>query len=339
MHLKAKIRKLSKKYLPHSLRHYRNVFFRKIGEDELHDFFKRLGVREGMTIYVQSSFSSLGYYPKGAVGLIELLLELVGPKGTIVMPSFPFSGSMADYVATNPIFDVRDTPSTVGYMSEVFRTFPGVKRSIHPTHPVAALGRRAAEITAGHEKTVTPQGEDSPFAELARANAYILRIGTAYYPLFHYLQEKLDYPNQFLPDSVCLECLDYNGNVLPVTTRVHYPSLAPYIFCLERKEGEAPALVNFSDFPILYRGNREEKLRSDPERRAGYIKLIEYRRAFADRHELGSGQVNGCRCELFSAADSLDFAVKEAGTLLNIYRDFYTLTNLERIISEKRFYW
>lgn len=339
MRLKAEIRRLSKKVLPHSLRHYRNLLFRRVGEAEIKDFLKGLGVRVGMTLYVQSSFSSLGYYPKGAYGFIELLRDLVGPGGTIVMPSFPFRGSMAEYAAARPVFDVRETPSAVGYLTEVFRTFPGVKRSIHPTHPVAALGRRAEEITAGHERTATPQGEDSPFAKLAEEDGYILRLGAAYYPLFHHLQEKLDYPNQFLSDPVTLSCLDYHAREITVTTRVHPPTLVPYIFCLRNGDRQDPVLINFSDFPLLYSGKREEKLRADPARRAGLNELLELRRRFTRKSELGAGRINNCVGELFSAADSLDFAVGEAKRLLERHRDFYNLSRLEKLIAEGRFSW
>jgi aminoglycoside N3'-acetyltransferase len=339
MYLNVLIRKLSKRFLPHSLRHYRNIVFRRVGEEELSAFFQGLGVKKGMTLYVQSSFSSLGYYPGGAGGLIKLLLELVGPEGTIVMPTFPFSGSMAGYVAPGPVFDVRQTPSAVGYLTEVFRTFPGTKRSLHPTHPVAALGRRAVEITTGHEKTVTPQGEDSPFARLAEDDGYVLRIGTAYYPLFHHLQEKLDYPNQFLPDPVTLKCLDCQHKRIEVTTRVHRPSLVPYIFCAgEEDEGE-PVLINFSDFPILYSGRREDKLKADPGRRAAYHKLLGFRQTFSRRYGLAAGQINGCVCELFSIIDSLDFALAEAKKLLDQYKDFYNLHTLEEMAAKGGFPW
>lgn len=339
MYLKAKIRQVSKKILPHSLRHYRNSVFRRIGEEELSSFLGELGVKKGMTIYVQSSFSSLGYYTGGAAGLIELLLELVGPEGTIVMPSFPFSGSMAEYVATKPVFDVRATPSTVGYLSEVFRTFPGVIRSIHPTHPVAALGWQAVKITSGHEKTVTPQGKNSPFARLAEGDGHVLRIGTAYFPLFHHLQEKLDFPNQFLPDQTTLKCLNYQHNQIEVKTKVHRPSLVPYIFCAGEDNTGKPVLINFSDFPVLFGGRREDKLKADPNQQAAYRKLIEFRRLFADRFPLSSGRINGCACDLFSAADSLNFAMNEAKKLLDGYRDFYKLTNLEQLVAAGRFRW
>jgi aminoglycoside N3'-acetyltransferase len=339
MRIKAEIRRVSKMVLPHSLRHYRDLFFRRVEEEELRAFFAELGVRPGMTLYVQSAFNCIGYYPKGAPGFIELLRNLLGPAGTIIMPSFPFSGSMEEYTAARPVFDVRATPAAIGYLPEVFRTFPGVIRSIHPTHPVAALGRLAAEITAGHEKTLTPQGEDSPFGALARADAFILRIGAAYYPLFHHLQEKLDYPNQFLPEPVTLRCVDYRGRKLEVTTRVHRPSLIPFIFRLEAGEGAEPVLINFSDFPVLFGGRRERRLKTDPLRREGWKLLAAFRRSFTERYGLASGLINGCFCDLFSAAASLDFAVGEGGRLLDRYRDFYQLSRLEKILAEGRFSW
>src|SRR5215831_12542887 len=113
-----------------------------------------LGVRPGGSLMVHSSLSSLGYVPGGVTAVIEALQRAIGPRGTLAMPAHSWErAGKGDFT-----FDVRKTPSCVGAISESFRKIPGVVRSLHPTHSVAALGPRAGFLTEGHENASTPCG-------------------------------------------------------------------------------------------------------------------------------------------------------------------------------------
>src|SRR5512140_1825021 len=168
-------------------RFYYDAIFHRVTRQDLHAFFTRLGVRPGMLVYLQSSYGALGHFSGGPRGLLDILIGILGPEGTLVLPSFPGVGSMAQLAASRPVFDVRATPSRIGVLPEVFRTMPGVVRSVHPSHPVCAVGALAEEIVAGHELCQTPQGPASPFARLYARGAHVLRIGTRANPLTHTL--------------------------------------------------------------------------------------------------------------------------------------------------------
>ena len=47
----------------------------------------KVGVRQGQSIMVHTSLSSLGFVCGGAQHVIEALLECVGEEGTIMMPT------------------------------------------------------------------------------------------------------------------------------------------------------------------------------------------------------------------------------------------------------------
>lgn len=80
-----------------------------------------------------------------------------------------------------PVFDRAVTPSRNGLMSEVFRRRPGVARSIHSTHSLAASGPRADAYLAGHYLNDSPAGPGTPYSRLIHAGASALMFGVDFY--------------------------------------------------------------------------------------------------------------------------------------------------------------
>lgn len=116
---------------------------------------RRLGVREGDSLFIHSSFKSLGPVAGGAETVIQALTDAVGSTGNILMPSFNLI--KGDRAAN---WDWAQTPSTVGWLTEYFRTCPGVVRSDHYSHSVAAFGPQAEWLTNGHR---SKEGMRSPW--------------------------------------------------------------------------------------------------------------------------------------------------------------------------------
>ena len=147
------------------------------------DFFKikedlsLLGIKTGDDILVHSSFKNLGGVEGGIETVIEALLSVVGDNGTLLFPTLSFSTVNPEPPINNPVFDVRNTPSCVGAMSNVFMNFEGVERSLHPTHSVAALGARQKEYIQNHELDNEPVGENSPFFKLGKLGGKVLFLG------------------------------------------------------------------------------------------------------------------------------------------------------------------
>lgn len=75
------------------------------------------------------------------------------------------------------IFDVARTPSETGRITELFRQRPGVLRSPHLCHSVAALGPQAHE-TLGDG--VSGFGRGSPFTCLMELDAWVLLLGVGF---------------------------------------------------------------------------------------------------------------------------------------------------------------
>lgn len=150
-----------------------------IGSPEaLSSRLRALGVGLGRVVMVHASMDALHRWcptldPKA---MTNLLLELIGADGTLLMPTFPFSGKQLDYLLVTRTFHVQRTPSRLGLLSEAFRRRRGVVRSRHPTHSVAALGRQAQELVSDPVPTST-FGPGSPFHRLYEGDGLVVGLG------------------------------------------------------------------------------------------------------------------------------------------------------------------
>ncbi len=188
------------------------------------------GLQNGDSVLVHSSLSKIGFVHGGPDTVVEALLRVLGPEGTLLMPTFPASGRNKDYLDKNPVFDVRLTPSAMGSITETFRKRPGVVRSLHPTDPVAAMGPLAGYYTSGHFGQMTPYNEHSPFRRLAEKNGKILMLGTTLNGAgtsLHTLEDAVDFPFPVYLD-LTYECtiIDETGCEHQVKTRVHNPEMS-----------------------------------------------------------------------------------------------------------------
>ena len=144
-----------------------------------------LGVRRGGLLIVHSALGSLGRVDAAEDGVIEGLLDAVGPSGTLCMPTLTF-GRYGPR-RPPPLFDPARARSRVGRIPERFRRRIGVLRSLHPTHSMAALGPRAEELLVGHHLSATPCGPDSPWGRVAGLGGQVLLlgVGTSACTMFH----------------------------------------------------------------------------------------------------------------------------------------------------------
>jgi aminoglycoside 3-N-acetyltransferase len=149
-----------------------------LDRDQLGEALRGLGVEPGACVMAHISMDEVGRVAPevGPLDLIALLKELLTEEGTLLIPTFPFTGFEADYVASDPAFDVRRTPSQMGLVTELFRRMPDTTRSLHPTHPVAGWGAHAAEILSTHHEGET-FGEGSPFCRMREWNGLVVGIG------------------------------------------------------------------------------------------------------------------------------------------------------------------
>lgn len=218
------------KSLRRKVRHRWLTTFCSFGPTELHALLRRLGVAPGDVVFVHSSFDKFEGFQGSFGDAIRVLQEAVGPDGGLLMPTFPFLGTAVEYARSEPLLDVRRTPSRTGILTEIFRRLPGVCSSLHPTHRVAGWGARAAGLLDTHRSARTPCGAGSPFQKLLEVDAKVLLLGVdRAMTFFHYLEEELEAQMPFSPftrERFTLAVRDEHGQTWPVSTRLYEPTVS-----------------------------------------------------------------------------------------------------------------
>lgn len=138
------------------------------------DALLSIGMQPGSTVLVHADAIVAAQFPpmpqkQRLDTLIEAIEAALGPLGTLVVPTFSYSCTKGEP------FDVLQTPSAVGIVSEHFRMLPGVCRSADPIFSFACRGPRAKELCSIQVRECF--GSDSVFAELHRLNAHIVELG------------------------------------------------------------------------------------------------------------------------------------------------------------------
>jgi len=158
---------------------------------------RALGLALGDVVLLHSSLRSLGWVEGGAETVVDAFLEAVGPEGLLAVPTLTATfapGCIYPDLVVHA-FDPKETPSRVGLITETLRRRPGAFRSAHPTHSMAALGRRAEELVQGHDRTST-FGKEGPYRRYVDWGAKLVFLGVSMRcnTTLHAIEDWLDLP-------------------------------------------------------------------------------------------------------------------------------------------------
>lgn len=196
------------------------------------DDLKKLNPNPLGTLLVHCSYRSIGDV-LGRADTVLTALETYMRDGLLVLPSHTWS--IVD--AKQPFYSVRDTPSCIGILPEIFRHRPDVYRSAHPTHSVAAKGKDAREFIAGDEYKHTPCARDSAWGRLLDRNATIMFIGVdlTKNTFIHGIEEWLGIPERITDSQEPLISILEDGTQIPVPSHRHIGHVSDNYHRIEQK--------------------------------------------------------------------------------------------------------
>jgi aminoglycoside N3'-acetyltransferase len=130
---------------------------------------RTLGVQPGSVLLVHTAFSRVGPLDGGPDALIDSLIDVLGPDGTLVMPSWTDEDDQP--------FDPASTSALphLGIVADTFWRRPGVLRGSHP-FAVAAVGAHADHITSA-PLVLPPHAPDSGVARVHELDGWVLLLG------------------------------------------------------------------------------------------------------------------------------------------------------------------
>ena len=128
-----------------------------------------MGINAGDTVLIHSSLKGIGHLSGGVEDVVKAFQEVLTADGTMIMPTYA-------YCYNGEVFNVNESPSKTGLLTEVFRTMPGVYRSWHPTHSMSAWGKHAEYVCKDHEK-VEPYGLESPLHKFLSLDGKVFLLG------------------------------------------------------------------------------------------------------------------------------------------------------------------
>ncbi|MHC1695264.1 MAG: AAC(3) family N-acetyltransferase [Eubacteriales bacterium] len=180
---------------------------------------KELGVNPAGTLLVHSSMRSIGQVEGGADTVLDVLCEYMS-EGLLVLPAHTWSQINAEY----NIYDPATEPSCVGLLTNLFLKREGVKRSLNPTHSVAALGRGAEDYLSGEEEYDTPLHYGGCWWKLYARDAQILFLGCSpkRNTFLHGVEEWNNIPNRLTEDYQQLKIRMPDGTLLDRPVRRHF---------------------------------------------------------------------------------------------------------------------
>lgn len=174
---------------------------------DLYEVLERLQINQGDILCVHSQIFGFGKPLVTKEEFMEIIIgvlkEKIGENGTLIMPAFSYS------FCRNETFDIRNTPSTVGVLTEFFRTSNDVIRSSHPIFSFTVWGNKKEEyIDIGPDAFSL----DSIYGKMLRDNGKILMFGANKGYTFYYLaEEHVNVKHRYFKNFKG-EIIDFNGD-------------------------------------------------------------------------------------------------------------------------------
>ncbi len=207
---------------------------------DLINFISDIGIKRDDTLLIHSSMKSIGEVENRADTVLDAFIEYMKP-GLLIFPTHTWAKINDKY----PVFNPLTEPSCVGILSNLFLKRPGVVRSWHPTHSVAALGKDAASFVSGEELGDTPCPRTGCMGKLYDRKAKILFLGCSLKSntFLHGVENWNRIPGRLTDKHQKLKIITPDGRIIDKPLRRHYS-----------KFGDVSKNYDKMEAPFIYAG-------------------------------------------------------------------------------------
>lgn len=175
---------------------------------------------DNLLIHCGFGFLNANFTPEE---LIELIKEIIGPNGHIMMPFYP-PGLSANWVLSNRLFDPKTIHCSTGLLAQTFATQCDVTFSCHPSKSVCILGKNSKELTDNHNLTEYPYDKKSPYYKFAMLeNSKSIGLGVNNCTMFHCVEDIYESQKDYLysPDKKEAAIL-FDGEIISTNIFYHH---------------------------------------------------------------------------------------------------------------------
>lgn len=190
------------------------VSYTKTKEEVINELalsWNKSGLNQGDIVLVHSALSRFlkKFKEKGIYltpsDILDSFIKTVGEKGTLLFPTYTFE------FTKGITFDIRNTKSQMGALSESARNHPLSIRTGHPVHSFAALGYHKDLFKGLYN--YSSFGSDSPLGKLFELEGKIALLdipGEMSNSFYHYVEEMENVPYRY-HKSFMGPYIDYDG--------------------------------------------------------------------------------------------------------------------------------
>jgi len=171
------------------------LLMREVNLEQIVACLQEIGIVSDDRLLVHSAIQFLGRPAGGAGMYLEALTSIIGPKGTIAVPTFNFG------FARGEPYDPQNTPSKdMGVFSEFVRQQPSATRTSHPMQSLAVIGNDAQDLTLRDTPCAFDPG--SAFERMLELDFKIIFLGAhiSAASIFHYSEQRNKVPYRYWKD-------------------------------------------------------------------------------------------------------------------------------------------
>jgi aminoglycoside N3'-acetyltransferase len=164
----------------------------EVTKDQMIHCLKSIGIDSGDGLLTHSAIQYLGR-PLGGVGMyLEAIQQVIGPLGTLAVPTFNFGFARGDR------YDPQLTPSQgMGAFSEYVRCLPDARRTTHPMQSLAVIGQHTQDLVARDTSSAFDPG--SAFERMLELDFKLLLLGAdiSATSMYHYSEYRHQVPYRY----------------------------------------------------------------------------------------------------------------------------------------------